>query len=106
MDDLYSKILGSCKWDDDNFVEGYGLVVGTIMVAGTPLTTAGPQALLESDADVYVKAILQPLSSLFTGVSNDIQPVRLLHLSFRDFLTLRAKDTEGVSLTSNFTIEV
>jgi len=95
MDDLYSKILGSCRWDDDDFVEGYGLVVGMIMVARTPLTTAGLQALLESDADVSVKDILQPLASLFTGVSNDMRPVQVLHLSFRDFLTLRAKDMEG-----------
>ena len=95
MDNLYSKILGSCRWDDDDFVEGYSLVVGTVMVARTPLTTVGLQALLDSDADVSVKAILHPLASLFTGVSNDTQPVQALHVSFRDFLTLRAKDTEG-----------
>jgi hypothetical protein len=95
MDDLYSKILSTCRWDDDDFVEGYGLVVGTVMVARTPLTTAGLQALLESDADVSVKAILHPLASLFTGVSDDAQPVQTLHLSFRDFLILRAKDIEG-----------
>jgi hypothetical protein len=95
MDDLYSKILASCRWDDDDFVEGYGLVVGTIMVARTPLTSAGLQALLETDADVSVKDILKPLASLFTGVSNDMQPVQVLHLSFRDFLTLRAKDMKG-----------
>lgn len=95
MDDLYSKILGSCRWDDDDFVEGYSLVVGTVMVARTPLTTAGLQALLESDADVSVKPILHPLASLFTGVNGDEQPVQALHLSYRDFLTLRAKDTVG-----------
>jgi len=95
MDDLYSKILGSCRWDDDDFVDEYGLVVGMVMVAGTPLTSAALQALLETDADVSVKDILQPLASLFTGVSNDVQPVQVLHLSFRDFVTLRAKDIEG-----------
>jgi hypothetical protein len=95
MDDLYSKILGSCRWDDDDFVEGYGLVVGMIMVARTPLTNAGLQALLESDADVSVRDILDPLASLFTGVNDDTQPVQVLHLSFRDFLTIRAKDIEG-----------
>jgi hypothetical protein len=95
MDDLYSKILGCCRWDDDDFVEGYGLVVGTIMVARTPLTTSGLQALLESDADVSVNAILRHLASLFTGVSDETQPVQALHLSFREFVTLRAKDVEG-----------
>ena len=95
MDDLYSKILGSCRWDDEDFVEGYNLVIGTVMVARTPLTSTGLQALLEADTDVSVKDILKPLAPLLTGVTNDTQPVQVLHLSFRDFLTVRAKDMKG-----------
>jgi hypothetical protein len=95
MDELYSRILASCPWDDDDFVEGYNMVVGMIVVAKTPLTTVSLQALLNTDADISVEVILKPLASLFTGASSSLQPVRVLHLSFRDFITLRAKDIQG-----------
>jgi hypothetical protein len=39
-----------------------------------------------------VEKILQPLGSLLTGLTaTDHHPVRILHQSFRDFVTLRAR---------------
>jgi len=40
---------------------------------------------------VPASAVLRPLGSLLTGLTNRDQPVRILHLSFRDFFTVRAQ---------------
>jgi hypothetical protein len=45
MDELYAEILIGCNWDDEDFVDGYHLVVGAIMVARTPLSINALQLL-------------------------------------------------------------
>jgi hypothetical protein len=44
-----------------------------------------------SNLTVPVSAVLRPLGALLTGFTNMDQPVRILHLSFRDFVTVRAQ---------------
>ena len=38
--------------------------------------------------------VLRPLGSLLTGLTGERRPVRILHLSFRDFLTTRAQSPQ------------
>ena len=90
MDELYSKILENCDWDDREFVEMYQLIVGSIMALKTPLSISALQSL-HGDPALRISEILRSLSSLFTGLSEERQPVRIIHLSFRDFVTCRAR---------------
>jgi hypothetical protein len=90
MDKLYMTILKTCNWRDNAFVQGYRLVMGTIMAAKSPLSMAALQSLHGDNLKWPVEKILQPLGSLLTGLTAmDHHPVRILHQSFRDFITLR-----------------
>jgi hypothetical protein len=90
MDKLYMTILKTCNWRDNAFVQGYGLVMGTIMTAKSPLSMAALQSLHGDNLKWPVEKILQPLGSLLTGLTAMDHPVRILHQSFRDFVTVRA----------------
>jgi hypothetical protein len=91
MDKLYMAILKTCNWRDNAFVQGYRLIMGTIMAAKSPLSMAALQSLHGDNLKWPVEKILQPLGSLLTGLTAmDHHPVRILHQSFRDFVTLRA----------------
>ena len=93
MDKLYSDILSTCNWDDDDFVQGYDVLVGAIMAAKIPLSASALQHLRDTSLAVGVIDILRPLGSLLTGLSEENEPIRILHLSFRDFLTVRAQSS-------------
>jgi hypothetical protein len=91
MDDLYATILHACDWDDDDFVEGYGLVMGAILAAKTPLSMSALQSLHRTTPALHVVEVVPRLSSLLTGLTDKKRPVQILHLSLRDFLTIRAQ---------------
>jgi hypothetical protein len=91
MDELYAEILSSCTWDDEDFANEYQLLVGAIMVARTPLSMTALQSLHRTHPTLDVAEILRPLASLFTGLTDSSQPVQIIHLSLRDFLTYRAQ---------------
>jgi hypothetical protein len=102
MDELYAEILSSCTWDDEDFANEYQLLVGAIMVARTPLSMTALQSLHRTHPTLDVAEILRPIASLFTGLTDSIQPVQIIHLSFRDFLTHRARSS---SLHQRFFID-
>lgn len=91
MDKLYSTILSCCNWDDSDFIEGYGLVIGTIMAAKQPLSMSALQSFHSTTLVVRVIDILRPLGSVLHGLADPAEPIHILHLSFRDFLTDRAQ---------------
>jgi len=91
MDDLYAAILHACDWDDNDFVEGYGLVMGTILAAKTPLSMSALQSLHRTTPALHVAEVVPHLSSLLTGLTDNKRPVQILHLSLHDFLTIRAQ---------------
>lgn len=95
MDEIYSTILQACDWDDDDFREGYFLVMGAILAAKTPLSKSALQSLHRSHPTLRTCAIVSRLGSLLTGNTDDRRPVRVLHLSLRDFLISRAQSLEG-----------
>ncbi|EIM82043.1 uncharacterized protein STEHIDRAFT_114701 [Stereum hirsutum FP-91666 SS1] len=90
MDELYMTVLGTCDWDDKEFVQGYQLVVGTVVASRQPLSKSSLEHLLGDTAGV-VAEVLNILSPLFTEWETDDVPIQLLHLTLYDFLTHRQR---------------
>lgn len=90
MDKLYAEILEAYDWGDEDFEADYKLLVGTIIAAKAPLSASALQSLHRDHADMNVGHSLRLLGSLLTGTTKDEEPIRVLHLSFRDFLASRA----------------
>jgi hypothetical protein len=93
MDKLYLDILEKCRWNDNDFVDGYHLIMGSVMAAKTPLSMSALQSLHRHSLTFPVRHILVPLASLLTGTTNDSIPVQILHLSLKDFLTVRGQSS-------------
>ncbi|KAF8341198.1 uncharacterized protein EI90DRAFT_2965467 [Cantharellus anzutake] len=89
MDRLYASILEKCNWKDDDFVHDYPIVMGAILIAQKPLSVAAWDAILSPLLDSDVPRTLAQLAPLVSGVRNPDKPIRILHQSFRDFLTDR-----------------
>ncbi|KAF7965034.1 hypothetical protein HWV62_863 [Athelia sp. TMB] len=91
MDQLYAAILAECgDWEDADFVKDYDLVIGTIMALKRPLSFAALRALHDGSLDLEAEQLLQRFGSVLTGIRDDHQPIRTLHLSFHEFVTDRA----------------
>jgi hypothetical protein len=93
MDALYSEVLSTCNWADEDFVHGYHLLMGAIMAAKAPLSSTALKSLHRQHAELDIDGVLRPLSSLLTGLFDQDQPIHILHLSFRDFITCRAQSS-------------
>jgi hypothetical protein len=93
MDTLYSEVLSTCDWADEDFVHGYHLLMGAIMTAKAPLSSIALKSLHRQHAELDIDGVLRPLGSLLTGLFNQDQPIHILHLSFRDFITCRAQSS-------------
>ncbi|KAB5589406.1 hypothetical protein CTheo_7146 [Ceratobasidium theobromae] len=92
MDRLYTTILQACDWTDEAFVEGYQRLMGTVIATKAPLTLSALSKLFNR-TPLVGNLIFRQLSPLLTGLNkteHTSRPVRFLHLSLRDFLTLRA----------------
>ncbi|QRV92036.1 hypothetical protein RhiJN_20054 [Ceratobasidium sp. AG-Ba] len=91
MDRLYGLIIESFNWRDKVFVGGYHIVMGTAIASKTPMTISAMEELHRRQPLVS-EVTLMRLSPLLTGMSRTTrtsQPVRMLHQSLRDYLTLR-----------------
>jgi hypothetical protein len=93
MDALYAEILASIDWSDEDSVQDYQLLAGAIIAAKTPLSLSTLQSLHRANLGLDIAGALLPLSSLLTGLFDNNQPIQILHLSFRDFLTYRAQSS-------------
>ncbi|KDQ07895.1 hypothetical protein BOTBODRAFT_38458 [Botryobasidium botryosum FD-172 SS1] len=89
MDEIYSKILQAYDWNDVSFKRDYDMVMGTILTVKSPLSVAALQSLHPTIPNI--SKLLPRLGALLTGWKSSDQPVRILHLSLRDFLTTRAQ---------------
>ncbi|KAF7983629.1 hypothetical protein HWV62_20562 [Athelia sp. TMB] len=91
MDLLYAAILAECgDWEDPDFVRDYDLVMGTIMALKRPLSLAALRALHDGSQDLEAEQLLQRFGSVLIGFRDPHQPIRILHLSFHEFVTERA----------------
>jgi hypothetical protein len=93
MDALYSEVLSTCAWGDGDFVHDYHLVMGAIMAAKTPLSLPALKSLHRQHAELDINEVFRPLTSLLTGPFDQDQPIKILHLSFREFITSRAQSS-------------
>jgi hypothetical protein len=92
MDNTYKTILEQCDWQDCDFADGYHLFMGAIMAAKTPLSASALEALHGSTQSLPVTTTLSPVRSLLSGLTQK-QPIKVLHQSFREFITVRAMQT-------------
>jgi energy-coupling factor transporter ATP-binding protein EcfA2 len=93
MDGLYMKILEICDWSDEEFVSDYRRLMGAAVATKIPLRLLVLDKLY-AHTPLASNLVLRHLSPLLTGLSKgESYPVRFLHLSLREFLTQRAKDS-------------
>ncbi|TFK20234.1 hypothetical protein FA15DRAFT_759519 [Coprinopsis marcescibilis] len=94
LDELYVRILSNLKWTDKKFVEKYTIIMGALVTLKEPLTAAAlaslyaPKGITANDIHVLC-TMLQPLLQSYSPNTPN-QPIRLLHLSIREYLTERA----------------
>jgi hypothetical protein len=83
LDILYTTALESTgRWDDDDFVEEFQDIMGTVIIAFQPLSSSAIDTLLQRPEDTPSMHTISLLGCL-------LQPsptVRVLHPSFADFL--------------------
>lgn len=95
LDATYLPILNQlCPEEDEEererWASGFQEIVGSIVVLQAPLSTASLAGLLHiSQEDIRCR--LDSLHSVLSIPDSDNVPIRLLHLSFRDFLVDMAK---------------
>ncbi|KAF9803204.1 hypothetical protein IEO21_09734 [Rhodonia placenta] len=89
LDDLYDKALHSSLdryWLKD-YPKAYNAVLGVILAAKEPISVTVIDQFLEGPKGPRrASKVLSPLRNLLR-YSNDHEPVHLLHLSFRDFIS-------------------
>jgi hypothetical protein len=92
---VLSRLLaGQDEWETKDLVEEFKKIVGTIIVLATPLSVNSLARLVGLNAN-NIKRRLDRLHSVLNIPDNLDMPVRLLHLSFRDFLLdCRTKGTK------------
>lgn len=96
MDQLYTTILHSCSWKDETFRNDYKRLMGAVVATKTPVTLSALAQLFDH-TPLVGDSILRQLIPLLTGLNeagHSSRSVRLLHQSFRDFLTLRASKSK------------
>lgn len=82
---LNQLLLGQDKWESQQLVKEFKKIVGVIIVLATPLSVDALSQLLREETTNITKR-LDRLHSVLDIPDNLYDPVRLLHLSFRDFL--------------------
>ena len=91
LDQLYTRILTRIfKTNDTDRMGSFQSVMGCLLAAREPLSISALKNLCrDKESANAVGQIIRPLGSLLSGVAQDSIPIRLLHTSFRDFLTDR-----------------
>ncbi|GIC88969.1 NACHT and WD40 domain protein [Aspergillus udagawae] len=94
---LKQLLVSQDKRETKELVQEFKKIVGVIVVLATPLSVKSLSRLLEREPD-DIKYRLARLHSVLNTPDDLDRPVRLLHLSFRDFLldtkTRQAEETE------------
>ncbi|KAF7969148.1 hypothetical protein HWV62_28238 [Athelia sp. TMB] len=91
INELYATILEVCgDWNDPDFREGYALFMGSIMAVKRPLSLAALRALHGGSQELSLGRLPQRFGSVLVGLQHEHEPIRTLHLSFREFVTVSA----------------
>jgi hypothetical protein len=82
------------KWETQQLVQEFKKIVGVIIVLATPLSVNALSRLLSTET-INIKKGLDRLHSILNIPDDLYAPVRLLHLSFQDFLLdIKTKETK------------
>ena len=93
IDALYAGILEACgDWDDADFRKDYALFMGSIMAVKRPLSFAALCALHGRNQELSLDHLAQRFGSVLVGLQNEHEAIHTLHLSFREFITVRAAE--------------
>ncbi|KAL4957112.1 hypothetical protein BDW69DRAFT_180996 [Aspergillus filifer] len=91
---LNQLLAGQDSWESQQLVQEFKELVGVIILLATPLSAVALSRLVNMDLDDINHRLNSLHSVLHVPPSSSI-PVRLLHLSFRDFLLdAKTKETE------------
>lgn len=82
---LNQHLAGISGEEEQQIVEEFGIVVGTIVILARPLSASSLSRILDVSLDT-VDDRLDMLHSVLSVPSTSDSPVRLLHLSFRDYV--------------------
>jgi hypothetical protein len=82
---LNQLLLGADKWESQELVQEFKRIIGAIIILTTPLSVNALSQLLKTETINIVKQ-LHHLHSVLNFPDDFNAPVRLFHLSFRDFL--------------------
>ncbi|OQE20906.1 hypothetical protein PENFLA_c015G01918 [Penicillium flavigenum] len=88
MDKVYLPVLNQLLTDDDDtkeILEEFQDIVGAIILLATPLSLEPLAVLVQKPAD-EISELLNSLHSVLNIPSDLFTPIRILHLSFRDYL--------------------
>ncbi|CAI7609840.1 unnamed protein product, partial [Penicillium glandicola] len=96
MDSTYVPVLkqlltGQNEIESRKLLEEFKEIVGVIIILATPLSINSLSHLIDRESD-DVKCRLDQLHSVLSVPNSFDIPVRILHLSFRDFLLAHHKD--------------
>ncbi|GJJ10686.1 hypothetical protein Clacol_004913 [Clathrus columnatus] len=92
LDVMYNQILSSLfDSDDPRVMTRFLSVIGCIVTACEPLSLKNLVALRGenipmSRRETDIKVVIQYMGSLLSGIDDPSSPIRLLHLSFREYL--------------------
>lgn len=82
---LKQLLIGQSQWGVQQLVEEFKQIIGAIIMLATPLSVSALSKLLNMKAN-KIQKLLNRLHSVLNIPSDLDEPVRILHLSFRDFL--------------------
>ncbi|KAH6988809.1 hypothetical protein BKA56DRAFT_245826 [Ilyonectria sp. MPI-CAGE-AT-0026] len=90
LDTIYRFVLdrlidGLEPTDKVRVIRNFRIIVGSIIILANPLSTSALKQMLQ-ESIATIDRTLKLLHSVLSIPSSDQSPVRLLHLSFRDFL--------------------
>ncbi|GJJ10735.1 hypothetical protein Clacol_004962 [Clathrus columnatus] len=92
LDAMYNQILSSLfDSDDPQAMSRFRSVIGSIIIASEPLSLKSLVALRGENISIPrretdIKAVIQYMGSLLSGIDDPSLTIRPLHLSFREYL--------------------
>ncbi|KAF8324776.1 uncharacterized protein EI90DRAFT_3129523 [Cantharellus anzutake] len=97
MDSLYMNILEKCDWKNEEFVHDYPVVMGAILFAQQPLSVDAWNAILSPVLkSSSIHSTLARLAPLLSGYGGSHTQIRILHQSFRGFVTERINSQSSI----------
>lgn len=91
MDELYMKVLLKCRLHETLALSRYHQCIGAMLALRRPLSTKGIATLLD---ERHIHFTLRPFTPVIQGPIglNHLQPIQIIHQSFREFVTKENTD--------------